>query len=223
MHFAVCNAYKRGNIAVQVKQGMHLYRAFAPAKFRPRKQGEAEVDGGRIESIESVVQIHADRISDMKRSGDADQVLREIGEDAPVVGFVGVSQSGSRDPAAESHVVQLVADRSQTRLDVAKAFAIGELSEGHRQKLVPTRQLPMVAVTVIASHALLKIEMGQVSDQLREDGSTDIHPPLFRRSPDRPLANFQPFSAQIVFWEKPAIALTTMDLLESTKYFTGHQ
>jgi hypothetical protein len=32
-----------------------------------------------------MVQIHADRIFDMKRSGDADQVLGEIGEDAPIL------------------------------------------------------------------------------------------------------------------------------------------
>ena len=132
MHFAICNAYKRWYIAVQVQQRVHLHRAFVPAKLRPGKQGEAEVDGGRIESIESVVQVHADRISDMKRSGDADQVLCEISKDAPVVSFVGVGQSGSRNPAAESHVIKLVADRSQTSLDVAEALAVGELSEGHR-------------------------------------------------------------------------------------------
>jgi hypothetical protein len=80
----------------------------------------------------------------------------------------------------------------------------------------------MVAITVIASYALLEIEVGQVSDQLRENGSTDIHPPLFRRGPDSPPVDFQPFSAQIVFRKTPAILLTIMDLLEFAKYFTGH-
>jgi hypothetical protein len=38
----------------------------------------------------------------------------------------------------------------------------------------------MVAITVVAGHALLELYMGQVRDQLRENGSTDVHPPLFR-------------------------------------------
>src|ERR1035437_8104344 len=54
------------------------------AKLRPLKQGEAEIDGGRIERIKGVVEmveIHADEILDMKRSGEADQIGRKIGED----------------------------------------------------------------------------------------------------------------------------------------------
>jgi hypothetical protein len=39
----------------------------------------------------------------------------------------------------------------------------------------------MVAITVVAGHALLELDMGQVGDQLRENSSTNIHPPLFRR------------------------------------------
>ena len=80
----------------------------------------------------------------------------------------------------------------------------------------------MVAITVIASHALLEIEVGQVSDQLRENGSTDIHPPLFRRGPDGLPVDFKPFSVQIVFGKNSAMLLTIMDLLELTKCFTGH-
>jgi len=40
-----------------------------------------------------VVQIDADRIFDVQRSGDAHKVLGEIGEDAPVVSLVGIGQS----------------------------------------------------------------------------------------------------------------------------------
>jgi hypothetical protein len=92
VHFAAGNADKRGDIAVQVQQRVHLHRAFVLSKPRPRKQGETEIDGGRIERIEAVGQIDAHRILGMKRSGDTDQVLCEIGEDAPVVSFVGVRQ-----------------------------------------------------------------------------------------------------------------------------------
>jgi hypothetical protein len=37
MHFAVGNADKRGDIAVQVQQRMHLEGSFMLAEFRPRE------------------------------------------------------------------------------------------------------------------------------------------------------------------------------------------
>ena len=91
---------------------MHLHRTFMLAKLRPLKQGEAEIDGGRIERIKGVVEmveIHADEILDMKRSGEADQVLRKIGEDAPVVRLVCVRLCRARNPTAEPHVVEFAA------------------------------------------------------------------------------------------------------------------
>jgi len=44
----------------------------------------------------------------------------------------------------------------------------------------------MVAITVVASHALLELDMGQMRDQLRENSSAYIHPPLFRPTPECP-------------------------------------
>ena len=76
----------------------------------------------------------------MKRSGDADQVLREIGEDAPVVSLVGVSQSRARNATAETHVIKLAAHRTKARFDVAEALAVSELREAHRKILIPTGQ-----------------------------------------------------------------------------------
>jgi hypothetical protein len=102
-------------------------------------------------------------------------------------------------------VVQLAAHRAQTGFYVAKTLAVSELSETHRQKLIPTRQHSVVPVTVIANNTLLKFDVRQVSDQLGENGSTGIHPPLFRRCPDGLPVDLQPVSVQIVFWKKPAI------------------
>jgi hypothetical protein len=82
-----------------------------------------------------VVQIDADRIFDVQRSGDAHKVLGEIGEDAPVVSLVGVGQSRTGNPAAESHVIELAAYRAQASLNVAETVAVSELSKGHRQQL----------------------------------------------------------------------------------------
>jgi hypothetical protein len=223
VHLAVGNADKRGNIAVQIQKGVHLYRAFVLAKLRPRKQGETEVDGGRSERVEAVVQIHAHGILDMKWSGNADQVLREIGEDAPVVSFVGVSQGRAGNPTAESHVVEFAAHRPQARLDVAEALAVSELSEGHRQILIPARQTSVVLIAVIAGHTLLEVDVGEMSDQLRENGSADIHPPLFRRCGVRHSAHYGCFQFKSFLGRMPAILWLAKDFSDFAKYFTGQQ
>jgi len=51
----------------------------------------------------------------MKRPGDADQILREVGEDAPVVRFVGIGQRGPRHLAAKAHMIQLASNPDTLR------------------------------------------------------------------------------------------------------------
>ena len=60
----------------------------------------------------------------------------------------------------------------------------------------------MVLVAVVAGHAFLELEVRQMSDQLREDGSASVHPSLFRRSPPNGLVRSLPFLVQIVFSPK---------------------
>ena len=62
MHFAVGNADKRGDIAMQVEQCVHLDGGLVLAEFGPREQRQAQIDGGRIQRVEALVQIDADRI-----------------------------------------------------------------------------------------------------------------------------------------------------------------
>ena len=72
MHFAVGNADKRGDIAMQVQQRMHLHRGFVLAKLGPGKQRKAKIDGGRIQSVQTLIQIHADGIVGIQRPCDRD-------------------------------------------------------------------------------------------------------------------------------------------------------
>ena len=62
MHLVCSNADKRGNIAVQIQQRVHLHGGLVLAESRPRKQRQAEVDCCRVESLQSLVQVHTDRV-----------------------------------------------------------------------------------------------------------------------------------------------------------------
>src|SRR5438105_15404746 len=95
---------KRGDTAVQIQQRVQLHRGFILAKLRPWEQGKTQVDGGRVERIEGIVECQQDQISGMKWSADAEQMLRKLGEDAPVVSLIGIGRSGARNLAAGVHV-----------------------------------------------------------------------------------------------------------------------
>src|SRR5229473_2190530 len=92
--------------------------------------------------------------------------------------FVGISQGRARHLAAESHVVELAADGTKARFDVAKTLAVGQLSERHRQILIPTGQIFQIAITPVAGYALLELLVRKELDQLGEDGAPSVHPAL---------------------------------------------
>ena len=80
---------------MQIQQRMHLHRRLVLTKLGPRKEREAKIDGGGVQSIQTLVQIDIDRIARIERARDSNQDLRKVGIDSPVAGFVCVSQSGS--------------------------------------------------------------------------------------------------------------------------------
>ena len=83
-----------------------------------------------------------------------------------------------RHATAEPHVVELAAHRPQARFDVAQALAISQLSEGHRQKLVPTRKTLLLVIATVAGHALQELIAWKMIDDLGENSLAKIHPPL---------------------------------------------
>src|SRR5713226_1412566 len=80
--------------------------------------------------------------------------------------------------AAETQVVQLALHRTQTGLDVAQTFPIGQLREGHGQILIPAGKSAQPDVALIALDATAKLPVGKEADQLRKNGAALIHEPL---------------------------------------------
>src|SRR5438093_2296968 len=123
------------------------------------------------------MELHGQRFVEIKFSGVSDQHLGKVPIDAPVAHLVGVSQGVAGDFAANPHVVKLPASSAQTRLDVPETFAIGELSKGHRQKLVPARKALHFVVAVVAIDTEAKLVGRQKLYQLRKYCCPSIHQP----------------------------------------------
>ena len=149
-----------------------------PAELGPGEQLQAQVDGGRVQSIETLIEIHAERIAGVQGPRDANQDLGEIGIDPPVARHVGVGQCRARELATKSHVVELGAERAQARFNIAEAFTVGQLGEGHRKELIPAGEAARAPVAVVAGHAAPELAIRKETDQLGEDGAAQIHEPL---------------------------------------------
>jgi cobyrinic acid a,c-diamide synthase len=77
-------------------------------------------------------------------------------------------------------VIELREHGTEAGLDVAQAFAIGQLREDHGQILIPTGEAAQVCIASVSDNAFLKFLVRHVLDELREDGATLVHAPLFR-------------------------------------------
>ncbi len=145
------------------------------AESRPGEQGKAEVNGGRVQSVQTLIEIYPDRVGGIQRARDANQHLGKVSINAPVVCVVSVGQGGTRHATAEPHVVQFAAHRPQASLDTAKTLAVSQLSEDHRQILVATGEASVVRITLVAGDTLLKLIGGQMLHELGENSLTEIH------------------------------------------------
>jgi hypothetical protein len=67
---------------------------------------------------------------------------------------------------------------SQTGFDVAQALAIGQLREGHAEKLVETGERSYAMIASMAFDATPELVLGQEVHELSEDGLSGVHEPL---------------------------------------------
>jgi hypothetical protein len=67
--------------------------------------------------------------------------------------------------------------RAQTCLNIAQALAIGELREGHRQKLVAAREVLDVAIATVLQHQPLESLPRQELHELSEHEFAGAHRP----------------------------------------------
>ena len=107
VQFAVGYVDKAWNVAAQVEERVHLHRCLGRSEMGPRKHRETQIDGGRVERIDSAGQIHVQSVAGIQPLGLRDQPLGKLGVDPPIAGFVGVGQRGTANRPRQTHVIEL--------------------------------------------------------------------------------------------------------------------
>jgi hypothetical protein len=174
--------HHRGIIAPQRQEGVQLDRGLGAPELRPGKERQAQIDGRRVQRIGGLLEFGAKGFVGVEHRGLGDELLSEIGEDAPVSFFAGVGQSAPGGSLTNAAVVKLGTDSAQAGLDVAQAFPIGQLGKSHDEELLVRRQRTHTEIAPVAPHTLIELVLGQTFHQLGENCAAMIHGPPSRKA-----------------------------------------
>ena len=171
-----------GKVALQGQQRVQFDGGLVTAESSPRKQREAQVNGGGVQRISCGLEFKAERFIGVKRGGLLDEDVGEVGKDTPVPLFIGHRQRVAGGRLADAGVIELRAEGRQTGFDVAQTFAPRQLGEGQHEELFVSGQLADAEVAVVTGDTLVEFVFGQAVEELGEDGATFVHKVKNRRN-----------------------------------------
>ena len=123
--------------APRTSNSVCIYRR-QPCARRNLAQGNSErlqVDGGRVQSVEGLIEIHADRMAGVPARCESRPGRNQHKSASRATRW---RRPSSVRSCAESHVVELGAERTARQaVDIAEAFAKGQLGERHAEELIP--------------------------------------------------------------------------------------
>ena len=181
MHTASGDNDDGGKVALEGQQGVEFDGGLALSKRGPRKEREAEVNGGGVQRIGGGLEFKTKGFIGIERGGLLDELLGKIGEDAPVPLFVGHRQRVAGGGLANAGVVEFRAEGRQAGFDVTQTFAPGQLGKGQHEELFVGGQFADAEVAVVTSDTLVEFVFGQEVEELGEDGATFVHKVKNRR------------------------------------------
>lgn len=177
VHFPVGNVNKARDRSPQIEQRMELDGALPATILGPRKQAQTQVNRRRIERVDGLCQLDAQRFLGVQPSRAVDQHLGEVGIDSPAVGPIGIGQRTARDLAAKPGVIQLWPHGPQTRLDVPQAFAEHQLRESQTQELVAAGKTTPPSIASVLRDARGELASRQKVHELRKQQLPVEHKP----------------------------------------------
>src|ERR1035438_165318 len=166
------------NVALQVEQCMHLDGSILGAITCPGEKRQAEIDGGGVEGVDGLLQLHAKVFVGVQGARHGNQHLRQVGVNPIVAQFVGVGERAARDVAANPGVIKSRTQGAQTNFDLAQTLAPGQLGKSQAEKLVPASEGADFVIAAVTIHTTAKLVRGNEIHQLREDRFACLHASL---------------------------------------------
>lgn len=175
MHTASGDNDDGGKVALEGQQRVQFDGGLVPAESGPRKEREAQVNGGGVQRISRRLEFKAKGFISVERGGLLNEDVAKVGKDAPVPLFIGHRQGVAGGGLADAGVIEFRAEGRQTGFDVAQTFAPGQLREGQHEELFVSGQLANAEVAVVTGDTLVEFVFGEEVEELGEDGATFVH------------------------------------------------
>jgi hypothetical protein len=147
---------KLGKVSVVVQKQVQFDRSLGPSKMGPVKDAQTQIDGGRIQADQLVLEsefLHSRKLA----STSVEQLIKQklIKLPGPVLIRVGQGgTAGSGDPK----MFQLPLTTSQAPGNLPKGMGSAQLTEQHSHKLSPAGKSPSVPLGFRFSDGLLKLD-----------------------------------------------------------------
>ncbi len=158
MHLPVTDGDKGRDIPAQIKQSVQYDRRLRTANQRPREHRQTQINRGRIQRMDGMIELDTKRFITVQRPSIANQCLREVGVNPPVTDGVWISQRATRDDATEAHVIELGLMCSQVCPDITQNFSPGELGKRHAQILIATEERFHLPLSSVSTHTGLRTD-----------------------------------------------------------------
>ena len=176
VRLAVRNADKAWDCAPQVEKRMQFDRTLGSTKRCPRVHRQAQIDRSRIERINRCVQIDTERLVDIKRPRNPNQMLSIVGINLPRPRSVRIGQSIARQRrTTKSHVVQTLGLCTKIDLDVAKRLSISQLRKSHCEELIQAGEVLDLVIATMRGDATPKSCQWQMHHDLRKNEFALVH------------------------------------------------
>ena len=175
VEFPVAYMNKSGDWTTQVQQGVKFDGCFGAAKTRPREHAQAQVDGGRIQSVNGRIQIGRQWLSRIHLARSSNQLLRQCRVDAPIASLVRIGQSAAFDVSSKSHVIKSIRARRQAVDRISQTVPIGQLGKRHAKKLIPAGKRLNLVVASVPRHASVELLRMYRIEELNKNRPSCIH------------------------------------------------
>ena len=128
--------------------------------MRPGKRRQTQIDGRRVEGIDSLGQVHRENFFATKCASNADRNLGEFGEHSPAAMLVGLGHNAARKS-------------KKAHFDLAEIFPKGKPCKGQPEELVQRSETS--DFVAIALQILAKSVQWQEIHKPGENGSSLVH------------------------------------------------
>ena len=164
-----------GEVAAQRQKRMELDGGLRPPERRPRKKGEAQIDGRRVQRVRRLLQLRAKNLCSVKVRGLGDQDVCEVGEDVPVPLLVGVGQRAAGCAGPYPAVIQFRPESPEAGLDVPETLPVCQLGERKDQELLVAAHRPDMKIALVPFDALRQLVLRQPVHELGKNGPSLVH------------------------------------------------